>query len=65
MKETLEDSWDHDAEARLTSLCIKERVTDFSGLWQARFKGTNFLLNSIITFLSLSTKMSYLLHFVK
>ena len=28
INETLEDCWDADAEARLTALCIEERLTE-------------------------------------
>lgn len=31
-QETCEDCWDHDAEARLTSLCVEERLHDLSVL---------------------------------
>lgn len=31
-KETCEDCWDHDAEARLTSLCAEERIHEMSNL---------------------------------
>jgi bone morphogenetic protein receptor type-2 len=31
-KETCEDCWDHDAEARLTALCVKERIHDLSSM---------------------------------
>ncbi|XP_059179118.1 uncharacterized protein LOC131958235 isoform X2 [Physella acuta] len=37
LKETIEDCWDSDAEARLTALCVQERVSDISSLW---FHGT-------------------------
>ncbi|KAH9492437.1 hypothetical protein Btru_051109 [Bulinus truncatus] len=33
LRETIEDCWDTDAEARLTSLCVQERVTDIAVLW--------------------------------
>lgn len=32
IKDTCEDSWDHDAEARLTSLCAEERMQEAAGL---------------------------------
>lgn len=28
LKETMEDCWDHDAEARLTAQCAEERLAD-------------------------------------
>lgn len=31
-KDTCEDCWDHDAEARLTSLCVEERLHEISSL---------------------------------
>jgi len=45
LKETLEDCWDHDAEARLTSFCVEERVADMSTLWENRQKGMTTLFN--------------------
>ncbi|CAH1774306.1 unnamed protein product [Owenia fusiformis] len=39
LKETIEDCWDQDAEARLTSLCVEERVLEIMQLWEARQKG--------------------------
>ncbi|XP_018801706.1 PREDICTED: uncharacterized protein LOC108976805 isoform X2 [Bactrocera latifrons] len=32
IKDTCEDCWDHDAEARLTSLCAEERMQEAAGL---------------------------------
>uniref|UniRef100_W8AW93 receptor protein serine/threonine kinase n=1 Tax=Ceratitis capitata TaxID=7213 RepID=W8AW93_CERCA len=32
LKDTCEDCWDHDAEARLTSLCAEERMQEAAGL---------------------------------
>lgn len=31
VRETIEDCWDHDAEARLTALCVEERFHELSG----------------------------------
>ncbi|GAB6031872.1 hypothetical protein CHUAL_010268 [Chamberlinius hualienensis] len=33
LKETIEDCWDQDAEARLTSLCVEERIHELPNLW--------------------------------
>ncbi|CAG2222821.1 BMPR2 [Mytilus edulis] len=33
LKDTMEDCWDHDAEARLTSMCVEERMLDMMTLW--------------------------------
>lgn len=33
LKETIEDCWDHDAEARLTALCVEERIIELMVLW--------------------------------
>nr|KAI8728186.1 bone morphogenetic protein receptor type-2-like [Biomphalaria glabrata] len=33
LKETIEDCWDTDAEARLTALCVQERLSDMAALW--------------------------------
>ncbi|KAG8195405.1 hypothetical protein JTE90_001417 [Oedothorax gibbosus] len=34
LKETIEDCWDQDAEARLTTLCVEERITELPVLWE-------------------------------
>lgn len=41
LKETIEDCWDQDAEARLTALCVKERSGELPILWD-RHKGSYF-----------------------
>lgn len=48
LKETIEDCWDHDAEARLTSFCVIERIMDLTTLWaqDSRQKGVTPTLNS-------------------
>ena len=33
LKETIEECWDHDAEARLTALCVEERIIEMNVLW--------------------------------
>ncbi|XP_038058132.1 bone morphogenetic protein receptor type-2-like [Patiria miniata] len=33
LKETIEDCWDHDSEARLTALCVEERIIELMVLW--------------------------------
>ncbi|XP_033624844.1 bone morphogenetic protein receptor type-2-like [Asterias rubens] len=33
LKETIEDCWDHDSEARLTALCVEERIIELMILW--------------------------------
>ena len=33
LKETIEDCWDSDADARLTALCVQERIADMATLW--------------------------------
>ncbi|RWS31721.1 bone morphogenetic protein receptor type-2-like protein [Leptotrombidium deliense] len=40
LKETIEDCWDHDAEARLTALCVYERLQDLPSLWERHKAGT-------------------------
>ena len=32
VKETIEDCWDQDAEARLTALCVEERFHELCGI---------------------------------
>ena len=39
VRETVEDCWDQDAEARLTALCVEERVQELPTLWD-RQRGT-------------------------
>ncbi|RZF33320.1 hypothetical protein LSTR_LSTR007665 [Laodelphax striatellus] len=39
LKETIEDCYDQDAEARLTALCIHERLSDFTQLFQKESHG--------------------------
>lgn len=33
VRETIEDCWDQDAEARLTALCVEERLHELPSLW--------------------------------
>ncbi|KAI8497057.1 Bone morphogenetic protein receptor type-2 [Branchiostoma belcheri] len=33
LKETIEDCWDQDAEARLTALCVEERMAELMSMW--------------------------------
>lgn len=40
LKETIEDCWDHDAEARLTALCVEERLMELPDLWNRYKNGT-------------------------
>jgi len=42
LRETIEDSWDQDGEARLTAFCIVERVQELNILWE-RYKKTSTL----------------------
>ncbi|GFG31184.1 hypothetical protein Cfor_12775 [Coptotermes formosanus] len=39
VRETVEDCWDQDAEARLTALCVEERLQELPTLWD-RQRGT-------------------------
>ena len=34
LKETIEDCWDHDAEARLSAMCVEGRLTELPLLWE-------------------------------
>lgn len=45
-RETCEDCWDHDAEARLTSRCVEERISELSHM---RIRGNNNLSPTINT----------------
>ncbi|XP_054715949.1 bone morphogenetic protein receptor type-2-like [Uloborus diversus] len=40
LKETIEDCWDQDAEARLTALCVEERLIELPTLWDRHKAGT-------------------------
>ncbi|XP_042899660.1 bone morphogenetic protein receptor type-2-like isoform X2 [Parasteatoda tepidariorum] len=40
LKETIEDCWDQDAEARLTALCVEERLNELPVLWDRYKAGT-------------------------
>ncbi|RUS83764.1 hypothetical protein EGW08_008470, partial [Elysia chlorotica] len=33
LKETIQDCWDSDADARLSALCVQERIADMASLW--------------------------------
>jgi hypothetical protein len=46
LKETIEDCWDHDAEARLTALCVEERLMELPLLWERYKSGT--LTNCVV-----------------
>ncbi|KAH8023315.1 hypothetical protein HPB51_011758 [Rhipicephalus microplus] len=39
LKETIEDCWDHDAEARLTAVCVEERLAELPVLWERHKAG--------------------------
>ncbi|KAG8182062.1 hypothetical protein JTE90_013992 [Oedothorax gibbosus] len=43
LKETIEDCWDQDAEARLTALCVEERLVELPVMWD-RFKAGSAIL---------------------
>ncbi|XP_054724812.1 uncharacterized protein LOC129235146 [Uloborus diversus] len=45
LKETIEDCWDQDAEARLTTLCVEERIAELKVTWERHKAGTG--INSI------------------
>lgn len=51
LKQTVEECWDHDAEARISAVCVEERTREMSSLWEMRFKGltptTTTLLNDL------------------
>ena len=41
LKQTVEECWDHDAEARVSAVCVEERTREMASLWETRFKGLN------------------------
>ena len=48
LKETIDDCWDHDAEARLTALCVEERLHELPYLWDRYKNGTYNYLGTIL-----------------
>jgi len=50
LKETIEECWDHDAEARLTSMCVEERIVEMKMLWShdSRNKGVTPTINTAL-----------------
>lgn len=42
IKETMEDCWDADAEARLTALCIEERLSELQS-HRSKYTGADFV----------------------
>lgn len=52
LKETMEECWDHDSEARLTAVCVEERVLDMVALWaqDSKQKGTVNVLHLLCIF---------------
>ena len=63
MKDTMEDCWDHDAEARLTSMCVEERILDMMILWthDSKHKGKRTVTQDK-TFLGTLTLLVHLVH---
>ena len=41
LKETTEYCWDQDGEARLTALCVVERVKELDNLWEKKKRRKN------------------------
>lgn len=50
LKETIEECWDTDAEARLTALCVEERLSELPHLWahEIKHRGITPTLNAMI-----------------
>lgn len=40
LKDTIEECWDQDAEARISSVCAEERTREMASLWETRYKGS-------------------------
>ncbi|KAK7092728.1 hypothetical protein V1264_008428 [Littorina saxatilis] len=57
LKETIEECWDADAEARLTALCVEERLSDLPNLWaqEIKHRGMTPTLNAMININETST----------
>ncbi|XP_067685696.1 bone morphogenetic protein receptor type-2-like [Haliotis asinina] len=58
LKETIEDCWDPDAEARLTALCVEERISDLMTTWaqDTKHRGMTPTINPTVNI----TSQSYL-----
>ncbi|XP_059470516.1 bone morphogenetic protein receptor type-2 isoform X2 [Neocloeon triangulifer] len=55
LRETIEDCWDQDAEARLTALCVEERLKELPIIWE-RLKGGNLFQSGISPTVNLPTQ---------
>jgi len=38
MKDTIEECWDQDAEARISAVCVEERTREMAMFWENRHK---------------------------
>lgn len=62
----MEECWDHDSEARLTAVCVEERILDMMALWAQDSKqkgghsGSPGLPVKLHTLLELSSKNIFL-----
>ncbi|KAK3591222.1 hypothetical protein CHS0354_003854 [Potamilus streckersoni] len=62
LKSTIEECWDHDAEARLTAQCVEERILELKNLWTLdnKHKGVTPTINgTILSHVSSSNKPGY------
>jgi len=48
LKQTVEECWDHDAEARISAVCVDERTRELSSLWETRLKGRVEWLSEVL-----------------
>ncbi|XP_076437402.1 uncharacterized protein LOC143276663 [Babylonia areolata] len=57
LKETIEECWDADAEARLTALCVEERLSELPNLWahEIKHRGMTPTLNAMINITETTT----------
>lgn len=62
LKETMEDCWDQDAEARLTAQCAEERLAELLLIWD-RSKSVSPTLNPMSTTLHNERWVLIQLHF--
>ncbi|KAL4635822.1 bone morphogenetic protein receptor type-2-like [Arapaima gigas] len=58
LKETVEDCWDQDAEARLTAQCAEERMAELLVIWD-RNKSVSPTVNSMSTLLQNERNLSH------
>lgn len=59
LRDTIEECWDHDAEARISAVCAEERTREMASLWEMRYKGKHSLVLFMILILILSSRFYF------